>query len=69
MSHNVMLYGIFPPLKGEEAPFIKEDKISRAWSDFKDHVIIYINGQELGMDIINAIHLYKQLGEAIKKAI
>lgn len=74
MERNIMKYGIFPPQEPikyfeEKEQEIKENKKDRVWSDFKDHVIISVAGQELGMDLIAAIKLYKQLGEAIKKAI
>jgi len=74
MSENVMMYGINPPTNSEDylekrKREIKENKKDRSWSDAKDHVIISIAGEELGMDLIAAIKLYKQLGEAIKKAI
>jgi len=51
----------------KKAPEQKKDK--KAWSDFKDHVLIGVGGTESGMDTKIAKDLYYQLGEAIIKSI
>ena len=51
------------------SPEQKDKKNKRAWSDFKDHIVICLGGTELGMDTDTALHLYKQLREAIKNSI
>lgn len=57
--------------RGDCVPPKQKDKKERrkAWSDFKDHVVICAGGTEIGMDTGTALHLYKQLEQAIKDSI